>query len=89
MPKTNEELKSIAKYFEDTWDYPICCGAIDGKHVLIMAPPNCGIECYNYKGTNSVVLLSMVDYNYCFSYVSIGSRGSESDGGILQNCDLG
>lgn len=89
MPKTYEEWTSIAKGFEDTWNFPKCCGAIDGTHVLIMAPSNCGSEYYNYKGTNSVVLMALVDQNYCFTYVSIGSKGSASDGGILQNCELG
>lgn len=90
MPKTHEEWKNIAKGFEDTWNFPKCCGAIDGKHVLIMAPPNYGSEYYKYMGTCcSVVLMTLVDHNYCFTYVSIGSKGSASDGGILQNCELG
>jgi hypothetical protein len=57
------------------------------KHVLINAPDE-GSEYYNYKGFNSIVLMAVADYKYCFSYFEVGKKGSESDGRVFQNCSL-
>ena len=32
----------IANEFNNKWNFPHCLGAIDGKHVVIQAPPRCG-----------------------------------------------
>lgn len=85
---SKDEWKNIAQGFNEKWNFPNCCGAIDGKHVLIRAPPHCGSEYYNYKGSNSIVLMAVVDHNYCFKYVNVGFKGSNSDGGIFQNCPI-
>ncbi|CAH2011644.1 unnamed protein product [Acanthoscelides obtectus] len=89
MPTTEEEWKIIANGFEEHWNFPGCCGALDGKHILILCPGNSGSQFFNYKGSYSVVLMALVDHNYCFTYVCIGSQGSQSDGGIFQKCALG
>lgn len=79
---------AIAEGFERKWNFPGCCGAIDGKHVVIRAPAKSGSEFYNYKKTNSIILMAVVDHNYLFSYVNIGSNGRNSDGGIFRNTNL-
>lgn len=56
--------------------------------MIIQAPPNCGSEYFNYKGSNSVVLMAVVDHDYCFRYVNIGANGRNSDGGIFKNSKL-
>ncbi|XP_047499503.1 uncharacterized protein LOC125045951 [Penaeus chinensis] len=90
MPKPTEETwKNIAAEFWNLWQFPNCVGAIDGKHVKLQAPPNSGSLFYNYKHTFSVVLLALVDANYKFVVVDIGSYGKNSDGGIFSHSKFG
>ena len=90
MPPLTEDLWiKIAKQFYDTWQFPNCIGAIDGKHVVIQAPANSGSMYFNYKGTFSIVLMALVDAEYCFIAVDIGNYGSNSDGAIFRDSKLG
>lgn len=90
MPKpTKDDWKKIAKQFWDVWNFPNCLGALDGKHVVITAPANSGSQFYNYKKTFSIVLLALVDAQYNFIAVDIGSYGKNSDGGIFAHSNLG
>jgi len=41
--------------------------------VLIKAPDE-GSEYYNYKGFNSIVLMAVPDYKFCFSYLEVGKK---------------
>ena len=43
---------------------------------------------FNYKKSFSIVLLALVDYRYHFTFVDIGSNGSNSDSGIFRNSSL-
>jgi hypothetical protein len=79
LPCSHEEWETIGNGFHTRWNFPLCCAALDGKHVLINAPDERS-EYYNYKGFSSIVLMTAADYKYCFSYFEVGEKGSESDG---------
>ena len=74
--------------FQTKWNFPLCIGAIDGKHIVMLCPPISGSSYYNYKKNFSLVMLAMVDFNYQFTYSDICSSGRISDGGIFKACSL-
>ncbi len=72
IPMTEEAWAEIAEGFRTKWNFPHCCGALNGKHITIRKPPNSGSTYYNYKDFFSVILLALVDANYKFIWVDIG-----------------
>ena len=54
-----KEWLSISKDVEDIWNLSHCLGAMDGKHVRPQCPKFSGINFYNYKGFNNIVLLAI------------------------------
>uniref|UniRef100_A0A673GI29 DDE Tnp4 domain-containing protein n=1 Tax=Sinocyclocheilus rhinocerous TaxID=307959 RepID=A0A673GI29_9TELE len=88
VPATQNWVE-IAKEFQERWNFPNCIGAIDGKLVVLQAPPNSGSLYFNYKGTHSIVRLALVDAHYLFRVIDVGAFGRNSDGGVFSCSSLG
>ena len=58
-PSIPDEWRGISHESYERRNFPHCCGALDGKHVLVQAPHNSGSAFYNYKGTFSLVLMAV------------------------------
>ncbi|XP_047518999.1 uncharacterized protein LOC125058904, partial [Pieris napi] len=87
-PGIEQWEKNIEEYW-NKWNFPNCVASIDGKHVIILSPPNSGSLYFNYKKTFSIVLMALVDANYNFIAVNVGAFGKDSDGGILSKSKMG
>lgn len=86
---TADSWKEVAQRFWEKWNFPNCLGALDGKHIVIQAPPLSGSQYFNYKKTFSIVLLALVDADYRFRCIQVGDFGRTSDGGVYAGSDLG
>jgi len=80
---TPEKWIKISQRFEELWNFPNCCGAIDGKHIRLESPWNCGSAFYNYKNYHSLVLQAVADAECNFVIVDVGESGRNSDGGVF------
>ena len=62
--------------------------ALDDKHVRIRKPPKSGNLYHNYKGFLSVILMALVDAEYRFRWVDIGTEGSFPDAQTFNHGEL-
>lgn len=86
LPTPTEEVwKKSEIGFRELWNFPNCVGSIDGKHVRVKCPPKTGSSYFCYKNYFSIVLLGIVDPDYKFIVVDIGSYGRHSDSSIFEN----
>ena len=83
LPDSKEKWLSMAKEFEEKWQFANCVGAIDGKHIPLINPFNSGSTYFNYKSFFSIALLALIDANYKFLYVNVNGR--INDGGVFKN----
>jgi len=86
---TNEIWLNTAEGFYETANFPNCLGAVDGKHIRIISPQHSGTDFFNYKKFFSIVLMALVDSNYCFLTVDVGAYGREGDSNIFKRSPLG
>ncbi|KAJ8967748.1 hypothetical protein NQ314_002627 [Rhamnusium bicolor] len=88
VPSTEKEWNDIENEFNIKWNIPTCCGAMDGKHCVIGKPACTGSEYYNYKHTFGIILFALVDANYCFTYIDVGTNGRVNDARVFLKSSL-
>lgn len=77
--------KEVSNGFQTKVDFPHCIGAVDGKHIRVQKPENSGSVYFNYKEYVLLLLLAfVVDSEYRFVYVSIGSYGKHCASSIFK-----
>ena len=59
---TTATWTKISEDYYNKWQFPNCLGAVDGKHVMIQAPPNSGTLYYNYKVIKIVIFIIFTRY---------------------------
>ena len=90
LPEPNKNhWRQIVSGFWNRWDFPNCIGALDGKHVILQAPPKSGSLFFNYKGSFSINLMALVDHDYRLTYIDIGQYGSNSDRAVFKDSEFG
>ena len=86
-PTDSTDWKKVEK-FRTIWNVPHAVGTLDGKHIAMKKPKKSRSEYYNYKGFFSLLLLALVDTEYRFLWVDVGSSGSPSDAQIFNQSKL-
>lgn len=84
IPTTAEEWTLIGHKFETFWNFPHSVGLLDGKHINFRPPRKEGSKYRNYKGKNSIVLLTLVDAEYTFFFVDIGRNDRMYDSAVFR-----
>ena len=88
-PSTKDDWLSISKDFENTWNLPHVIGAIDGKHIRIVAPRHTETLYHSYKGFFSLQFLALCDARYCFTCIDIGNYGNNNYTTFLNASKIG
>ena len=87
-PTTLEDRKQIEDKLKTIWNVHHALGALDGKHIAMKKHKKSGSEFYHYECYFSLVLLALVDPDYKFLWVDVGSSGSSSDAQIFNHRKL-
>ncbi len=85
---TPQDWMVVAKQMSRRRQYHHCLGAIDGKHVAIWKLMKAGSYYFNYQNFHSIVLMALLDGDYKFIWVDVGSNGPSSDAQIFEDYEL-
>ncbi|MCP3882082.1 MAG: transposase family protein, partial [Sulfitobacter sp.] len=88
IPMNEAEWKQVAQQFQDRWNVPNALEALDCKHVEVQKPPGSDSEYMNYKSYFSIVLMALVDSDYQFRWIDVGTSGGASDARIFLDSEL-
>ncbi|GIY75387.1 putative nuclease harbi1 [Caerostris extrusa] len=74
---TEDQWRRIASEMEELWQFPHCLGALDGRHVIMQAPPK--------TGSHSIVVIAVCDARYRFTFIDIGERARDNDNTLFKH----
>lgn len=60
MPSREEEWLQVVHMINNKWQFPLCIGALDGRHCALQAPTYSSREYFNYKQYCIVVLMGLL-----------------------------
>ncbi|XP_072280749.1 uncharacterized protein [Pyxicephalus adspersus] len=90
MPQLSEQVwKEAAQGFFKKPKFPNCVGAVGGKQVKIRLPPGSRLQNYNYRKFISTILMAVVDADYRFIAVDVGSFDSTADSNAFWSTSIG
>lgn len=78
----------MSEGFLEKCKIPHCVGTIDARHVRIKKPAHSGSLYYNYKRFFSIGVQAVVDSNYRFIFIDVGSYGSQHDSTTFKNSEF-
>lgn len=85
---TTDEWRLIAQRFGSKWNFYHCPSDLDMNHIATKTPYISGSVYYNYKRVFSIIVLTLVDADYCFTWVDIDANGSTSDFAVYNISEL-
>ena len=84
-PITSEDWKQIEEKFRSRWNVSHALGPLDRKLFALKKPKKSGSEILQLQGLLFPGQLALVNTDYRFLWVDVGSSGSSSDAQII-NC---
>ncbi|RXG71451.1 hypothetical protein Avbf_07172 [Armadillidium vulgare] len=76
---TKEKWLEISKQFYERTRFPNCLGIVDSKLIHI----------HNFKKAFSLILMTLVDSDYLFTYIDVETWDKFCDANVFQNSTLG
>jgi hypothetical protein len=80
---------NIAYDFYRRTQFPTALVLWMGKNIQIKMPSGSEFLFYNYKHFFSILLLALVDANYCFILVDVGAVRNSRDSNVFKNSNIG
>lgn len=88
-PTNRDKWIDIANKLYVKTNFPNCMGTVDGKRIRCINPKNAGSMFFNCKKYFSIVLMAVVDADYCFTTIDVGTYGREGDSTDCKECPFG
>ncbi|KAL1480501.1 hypothetical protein MTO96_050975 [Rhipicephalus appendiculatus] len=82
------EMGEHIRKFHRVSGFPQAIGALDGCHIPVSPPEEHATDYFNYKGWYSMILLALVDHQYRFRYINVGSPGRCHDAFVYGRSDF-
>ena len=71
-PNSVSKWLEISEKFSQRCNFPNTVSAVDGKHIVYEQPKNSSSHYHNYKGTDNIILMTVVGPEYQFLYAEVG-----------------